>query len=455
MVSDPAAGQPGLLDEIAGRYQPRELIGRGGMGDVHAGWDRRLERPVAIKTLRADVAAELSARRRFESEARSAARLVHPNVVAVYDSGEDRGIPFMVMELLPGRSLKDEISAGPMDVRSVQSLASQVLSALGAAHSAGIVHRDIKPANILAAGDGQWKVGDFGIAKSVQVHGSEETVTGLVLGTPAYVAPERLFGGDATPAGDLYSLGVILYEALAGRRPFHADSPEGWAAAISTQTVEPLRDIRPDVPPAMASSIDRSIARHPTARFASAAEMAGAMGVTRNGGRAGLPVAATAAGGGLAGAAVTDTAATEPAFSWHEVAPATSAETTAFIASGGPAATQAMTAAGDAVSYGVSSEEKAASGPAGLGARWSERRRSLGILAGGAAVACLLGISIAAATTGGKVPATTHVTTPPTVATVPPTTSPTTTTPPPPPPPSHHDKGGGGGDKGGGGGGGG
>ena len=444
-----------MLDEIAGRYQPRELIGRGGMGDVHAGWDRRLERPVAIKTLRADVAAELSARRRFESEARSAARLVHPNVVAVYDSGEDRGVPFMVMELLPGRSLKDVISAGPMDVRSVQSLASQVLRALGAAHSAGIVHRDIKPANILAAGDGQWKVGDFGIAKSVQVHGSEETVTGLVLGTPAYVAPERLFGGDATPAGDLYSLGVILYEALAGRRPFQADSPEGWAAAISTQAVEPLRDIRPDVPPAMASSIERSIERHPTARFASAAEMAAAMGVGRDGGHGGLAVVAGAAGAaaadaGLTGADIADATGAEPAFSWHEVAPATPADTTAFIGSGVPEATQAMTAAGATASYGAAAVEAAPFGPAGLGARWGERRRSLAILAGGAAVACLLGISIAAATTGGKAPATTHATTPPTVATVPPTTSPTTT--PPPPPPDHH-KGGGGDQKGPGGGG--
>ena len=238
VASDAAVGPHGLANGIAGRYRLRELIGRGGMGEVHSGWDTRLERPVAIKTLRADVAAQPSARRRFESEARSAARLVHPNVVAVYDSGEDGGIPFMVMELLPGRSLRDEIAAGPMSVRAVQSLASQVLGALGAAHAAGIVHRDIKPANILATDEGYWKVGDFGIAKSVQLYGSDETVTGMVLGTPAYLAPERLFGGEATPAGDLYSLGVILYEALAARRPFQADSPEAWAAVISAQEAE-------------------------------------------------------------------------------------------------------------------------------------------------------------------------------------------------------------------------
>ena len=200
VATDPALERRAL---IAGRYELGEPIGRGGMGEVHAAWDRRLERPVAVKTLRADVAAQPAARRRFESEARSAARLVHPNVVSVYDSGEDAGIPFMVMELLPGRSLRDEIAVGPMALHDVRSLAAQVLGALGAAHAAGIVHRDIKPGNILMTDDGRWKVGDFGIAKSVQMDGGDETATGMVLGTPAYLPPERLFGGEATPGGDL------------------------------------------------------------------------------------------------------------------------------------------------------------------------------------------------------------------------------------------------------------
>ena len=444
VAPEPAARRLGVLGEIAGRYQLRELIGRGGMGEVHAGWDRRLERPVAIKTLRADVAAQPSARRRFESEARSAARLVHPNVVAVYDSGEDHGIPFMVMELLPASSLKEVMAKGPMDVPSVRSLAAQVLGALGAAHAAGIVHRDIKPANILMAGDGHWKVGDFGIAKSVQVHGGDETMTGMVLGTPAYLAPERLFGSEATPGGDLYSLGVILYEALAARRPFQADTPEGWAAVISAHALQPLRELRPDLPPAVASAIDRSIARDPASRFSSASEMADAMGVGRGGSQGSHAGLATAGG-------ATDLAGPR---SWHEVAPATPSDATAVIGGPGAPATRVIAAASPGAAVG-GVPGSAPSGPDWFGARWSGRRRGLAVLVGGAAVAGILGLAIASAAGGGRAPATTHATTPTTVApTLPATTlAPTTVAPrttPPPPPPHHKD----GGPKGGPGGGG-
>ena len=376
------------------------------MGEVHAAWDRRLERQVAIKTLRADVAAQPAARRRFESEARSAARLVHPNVVSVYDSGEDAGIPFMVMELLPGRSLRDEIASGPMALRDVQSLASQVLGALGAAHAAGIVHRDIKPGNILMTEDGRWKVGDFGIAKSMQMDGGDETATGMVLGTPAYLAPERLFGGEATPGGDLYSLGVILYEALAGRRPFRADTPEGWAAVIAARSVDPLPNLRRDVPPAMADAIGRSISPDPTSRYSSAQEMAAAMGLG--------VVGATRRGAGAGASA--GVAAAAPS-SWHEIAPAgPPGETTALLTEASPAATRAFVPVA----------------PAG------RRRRAAAVLAGGAALAAIVGISLAAGN-GSPSPATvTH----PTTTTLP-TTLPTTTV--PPPPPAHHGHGDGGG----------
>jgi len=412
------AADPAVDRLVAGRYECGERIGRGGMGEVHAAWDRRLERRVAIKTLRADVAAQPSARRRFETEARSAARLVHPNVVAVYDSGEDGGIPYMVMERLPGRSLRDEIADGPMPVRAVQSLASQVLGALGAAHAAGIVHRDIKPANILKTEDGRWKVSDFGIAKSLQMQGADDTVTGMVLGTPAYLAPERLFGGEATPAGDLYSLGVILYEALAGRRPFHADSPEGWAAVISAQAPEPLVDMRRDVPPAMVLTIERSISRDPAARFSSAEEMAEALGVRQGwNGAAGVIGAA-----GVGGAAEPGSAGGAGPASWREVAPA-SPEDTELLGTVGAGATEVLHAGA------------------------ARRRLGLAVLAGGAAVAAIVGISVAAGTSGSGSPASkTHLppTTPATVA----TTLPTTTLPPataPPPGPPKHDHGGGGG----------
>lgn len=404
---------------VGGRYALDELIGRGGMGEVHAAWDLRLERPVAIKTLREDVAAQRSVRRRFEAEARSAARLVHPNVVAVYDSGEADGIPYMVMELLSGRSLRDEIASGPMQVSEVRSLASQVLGALAAAHSAGIVHRDIKPANILMTEDGRWKVSDFGIAKSVQMQDADETVTGMVLGTPAYLAPERLFGGEASPAGDVYSLGVILYEALAGRRPFHADSPEGWAAVIAAQAPEPLAAHRPDVPPAIVAVIEKSVSRDPAGRFTSASEMADALGARA----AGPP--GPVMGGAAKGSA-----------SWREVAPAGSDET-APLAS----ATQVPATTGK-----------------------DRRRRGLASLAGGAVIAAIVGVSVAAASGGGspatetQLPPTTPATAPTTVPqTAPPATAPPATaapaTAPAPPAKGPHGDGGGGPGKGGDGGG--
>lgn len=249
------------------------VLGRGGMGHVHHAWDRRLERAVAVKVLQPDLAADGDIRRRFEAEARSAARLVHPNVVAIFDTGEDEGLPYIVMERLPGSTLKDLLAEGPMSPSEVRQVGEQVLAALDAAHRAGVVHRDIKPSNVLSAGDGQWKVGDFGIAKSVAVDEGDHTRTGLVIGTPAYLAPERLYGQPATPAADLFSVGVVLYEALVGRRPF--EGPAGTAAgdppAGSTLSG------RPGVEPALASTIDRAIATDPGARFQSAREMSGAL----------------------------------------------------------------------------------------------------------------------------------------------------------------------------------
>lgn len=260
---------------LAGRYSVAETLGRGGMGEVRSGWDKVLERPVAVKLLREDAASNPTVRRRFEAEARTAAGLIHPNIVQVYDSGEDGGIPFIVMEKLPGRSLRDDIRTRRLSVAQATGVAVQVLAALEAAHRAGLMHRDIKPANILDAGPDQWKVGDFGIAKSLQPTDADETVTGMVIGTPAYLPPERLLGGDATPGGDVYAVGVILYEALAGRRPFVTTGPAGWVPGASPFT--PLRNLRPDVPAALGAAIERSFSRDPSHRFATAAEMAHAI----------------------------------------------------------------------------------------------------------------------------------------------------------------------------------
>jgi serine/threonine protein kinase len=246
------------------------------MGEVRAGWDKVLERPVAVKLLREDAASNPAVRRRFEAEARAAAGLLHPNIVQVYDSGEDCGVLFIVMEKLPGRSLRDDIRTRRLSVVEATGVAVQVLAALEAAHRGGLMHRDIKPANILYSGGDHWKVADFGIAKSLQPTDADETVTGMVIGTPAYLPPERLLGGDATPGGDVYAVGVILYEALAGRRPFETTHRAGWVSAPVSPPA-PVGHLRPDVPTALSTAIERSLSRDPSHRFATAGEMADAI----------------------------------------------------------------------------------------------------------------------------------------------------------------------------------
>jgi len=231
---------------IGNRYELGPLLRRGGMADVHAGHDQRLERQVAVKLLRPDMAERDDVRLRFESEARAAARLSHPNAVAVFDTGEHDGQPYIVMERLPGRTLADVIAQGPVSPTWLVPVATGVLSALGAAHDAGIVHRDVKPGNILLTDDGTAKIADFGIAKSAEMvtgtaGGSVDlTLTGQLVGTPAYLAPERLAGAPATFLSDLYSMGVVLYEALAGVKPFTGDSFIAVAQAVQAGRHQPL-----------------------------------------------------------------------------------------------------------------------------------------------------------------------------------------------------------------------
>ncbi|GAC1313935.1 MAG: serine/threonine-protein kinase [Acidimicrobiales bacterium] len=267
-------GVPDDMRMVGGRYELGEVIGRGGMGDVRAGVDRRLDRAVAVKLLRADMAHQVDVRRRFEDEALLAARLVHPHVVSVFDTGEEGGIPYLVMERLSGRNLAEEIARGPMDPEAVRALGLQVLDALAAAHAAGLVHRDVKPGNILATTPGCWKVGDFGIAKSLEVSDSSVTVAGMIIGTPGYLAPERLAGGPATVSSDLYAAGVVLYEALSGRRLVEPGAP---LTALLTATPPDIRALRSDVPIGMATLVMRAIAREPAERFKSATEMAEAL----------------------------------------------------------------------------------------------------------------------------------------------------------------------------------
>jgi eukaryotic-like serine/threonine-protein kinase len=205
---------------LAGRYRLDELVASGAAGQVWRALDLLLKRNVAVKLLRPDAAGDPAARARFRAEARNASRLSHPGVAQVYDCSEDGSPdpPFLVMELVDGPSLAEVLTAGPLDPDQAMDLIAQVGDGLHAAHSAGLVHRDIKPANLLITGDGQVKITDFGIASVAW--GTPSIATGILLGTPAYLAPERVAGRPATPASDLYSLGVVGYECLTGAPPF-------------------------------------------------------------------------------------------------------------------------------------------------------------------------------------------------------------------------------------------
>jgi eukaryotic-like serine/threonine-protein kinase len=259
---------------LGGRYELRGVLGRGGMAEVRDGWDTRLDRAVAIKLLYPVFSMQPDNRRRFEIEARAAAALNHPHIVAVHDSGDHDGTPYIVMERLSGRTLADIIALGPLPQQQVRSILDAVLSALAAAHAAGILHRDVKPGNILFTHSGEPKIADFGIAKSAA---TPHTMTGQIIGTMAYLSADRIAGKPATVADDLYALGVVGYEALAGRRPFPQENIAELARAIAEDRPVPLAVLRPDVEPGLNSIIERAMARDPQWRFGSANSMRAAL----------------------------------------------------------------------------------------------------------------------------------------------------------------------------------
>ena len=274
---------------LAGRYEVRGRLGRGGMAEVCDGWDTRLRRPVAIKLLHQDVSAQSGMRNRFDAEAHAAAALNHPNIVAIYDSGEHDGRPFIVMERLPGGTLADELRHGPLSQQRVHAMLDNVLAALTEAHRAAILHRDIKPGNILLAAGGEtMKVADFGIAKTPE---ATKTLTGQILGTIAYLSPERLAGAPACVADDLYAVGVVGYEALAGHRPFPQENMAALAGAILHGRPPQLAGLRPDVDPTLIMLIERAMAHDPRQRFVSAEEMRARLH-HRRAAAAAMPVAA-------------------------------------------------------------------------------------------------------------------------------------------------------------------
>jgi eukaryotic-like serine/threonine-protein kinase len=251
------------------RYDIEAEVGSGGMASVVRARDTDLGRVVAIKRLHRHIAAEPAAADRFKREALSAAALSHPGIVTVHDVGEDEEGPFIVMEFVGGETLTDFLRRrGPLDPAVAAGIAAQVARALDHAHERGVVHRDVKPGNILIDSSGTAKLADFGIATSL-IHQERLTEVGQVLGTIAYLAPERVAGEAATPASDLYALGVVLYEMLTGRVPFDADTPGAMIAAQQDGRFEAPSRIA-HVPPALEAIVLQALSTDPTERGESA-----------------------------------------------------------------------------------------------------------------------------------------------------------------------------------------
>jgi len=261
---------------LTGRYRLERRIASGGMAQVWEASDEVLRRKVAVKVLHPHLAADESFLTRFRQEAVAAARLTHPGIVAIFDTCSDADTEAIVMELVPGRTLRDRLDEDrPIDPWQAAALAAQVAEALEAAHQAGLVHRDVKPANVLLSSEGRVKVADFGIAKAMAE--ADLTQPGLMVGTAKYLAPEQVRGEGVDPRTDVYSLGVVLYEMLCGRPPFSADTDA--ATALARLTSEPLRprQVRPSVPKALEEVVCRAMARQPEERYPSASAMRAAL----------------------------------------------------------------------------------------------------------------------------------------------------------------------------------
>jgi eukaryotic-like serine/threonine-protein kinase len=256
---------------IAGRYELRGLLGRGGMADVELGYDTQLDRMVAVKILHGRYANDDSFVQRFRREAQAAASLNHPNVVGVYDTGESDGRPFIVMEYVDGRSLKELLATEKVLPERAAEIAGEVALGLHYANQRGLVHRDIKPGNIMLNNEGQVKVTDFGIARAVNAE--TMTQTAAVFGTAAYVAPEQAQGGRVDGRTDIYALGCVLYEMLTGRQPFQADSAVALAYQHVSANPTPPSQINPEVPPALEAVVLRAMAKNPDDRYADGREM--------------------------------------------------------------------------------------------------------------------------------------------------------------------------------------
>ena len=256
----------------SGRYRVADVLGRGGMAVVYLARDDELERPVAIKVLAGHLADDPVFRDRFVREARLAAGLSHPNIVQIYDAGEDDGNPYIVMEYVEGRSLADELDLeARLDPARVLDVGVQVCAGLEHAHATGLVHRDIKPGNLLLGDGGAVKIADFGIARAAET--TRLTQMGSVLGTAAYLSPEQALGEEVTASADLYSFGCVLYECLTGRTPYVFETLAELVVKHRQEPIRPVRELRPEIPEGLEAVVMRSLARNPEYRPPSAAAL--------------------------------------------------------------------------------------------------------------------------------------------------------------------------------------
>jgi serine/threonine-protein kinase len=261
---------------LGGRYRLVELLGQGGMATIYRARDAQLDRDVAVKLLRPEFGRDPDFLARFRDEARAAASLNHPNIVAVFDFGEEASGPYIVMELIDGQDLASILREnGPLPPRQAARVSAEVAMALHAAHVRGIVHRDVKPSNILVGRDGRVKVADFGIARALTE--AALTLPGITMGSVHYFSPEQARGEPATQASDIYALGIVLYEALTGQRPFSGDGAAAVALARLTSTPPRPSALRAGVPAALDQIVQRAMALDPAARFASSASLASAL----------------------------------------------------------------------------------------------------------------------------------------------------------------------------------
>jgi len=258
-----------------GKYKIQELVGEGAMGTVYRATDSVLGRTVAIKVMNASIARQPEHRSRFLREAQAAGSLQHPNVVTIYDLGELEGHLFIAMEFVHGTDLEKLMTgAEPLKLQSKLDIIVDVLMGLSYAHKHGIVHRDIKPANIRVTEDGHAKIMDFGVA---HLQSSDMTRTGLVVGTPSYMAPEQVMGGKAVPGTDIFAVGAVLYHLLTGSKPFEGPTLQSLFYRIVTDMPRPLAEVRPGLPSALNAVIQKSMAKEASDRYVSALDMANAI----------------------------------------------------------------------------------------------------------------------------------------------------------------------------------